>query len=415
MPANDYDFLTTWRVEGTLEEVADILQDVGSLTRWWPAVYLEVEELHPGDERGLGREVMLHTKGWLPYTLRWGFRIVEVSYPMGFALEPWGDFTGRGEWTLRQQGPWVVVTYRWQVRANKPLLRWLTPVLRPIFEANHRWAMATGETSLRLELVRRRTSDPQDRALIPPPPGPTSAAGPLLLGAAGGGAAVAGAWWLARRVPQQRAAVLLAAGFGAAYLATRVIVAPAPRGRFVLDPHRVAAFEAAGWRAYYDRNWPRLLWLIVRLSQEQFRIPFPVSLLAAYHVTRAAMAWAPLDHDERRVREHYAAFYRLARRYSGLAFDPAQVAELELRYNDVHRRLVGQADKSEFLATMAALHRATFGLTPEAARESAAWRVLANNTVDRITGGTSTDVEGDWLQIEDYLRRCYRTIRDATR
>lgn len=85
----------------------------------------------------------------MPYTLRWQFRVTESNYPHGFALEAWGDFVGHGEWSLRQNGRYADITYDWRVRAEKPLL------LRPIFAANHRWAMVRGEESLRLELVRR--------------------------------------------------------------------------------------------------------------------------------------------------------------------------------------------------------------------------------------------------------------------
>jgi len=180
--------------------------------------------------------------------------------------------------------------------------------------------------------------------------------------------------------------------------------------RIQSDPERVAHFEAAGWRAYYDRRWFKLLWLIVTLCQEQFHIPFPLSLLAAYYVTRASIAWVPLDHDEQKVRTFYERFYRLARRYSGLVFDPAEVGRLELEYNDIHRRLSGKPDKTEFIDTMIRLHSATFGLPPEKTRESAQLRVLANNTVDLITSHTSTDPEADWAKIEDYLRRCYQSI-----
>jgi hypothetical protein len=104
-----------------------------------------------------------------------------------------------------------------------------------------------------------------------------------------------------------------------------------PRRSPRFDPDRIAYFEAAGWRAYYDRAWLKLLKLIVQLSQEQFRIPFPLSLLAAYYIVRASVAWVPLDHDEAVVRDYYARFYRLARRFSGLRFDPERVAALELR------------------------------------------------------------------------------------
>jgi hypothetical protein len=44
-------------------------------------------------------------------------------------------------------------------------------------------------------------------------------------------------------------------------------------------------------------------------------------------------------------------------------------------------------------------------------RQSAEWRVRANNTVDKITGGTSADPEADWAKLEDELRHCYRSIQ----
>jgi hypothetical protein len=177
------------------------------------------------------------------------------------------------------------------------------------------------------------------------------------------------------------------------------------------NPDQVAHYEAAGWRAYYDRNWLKLLQLIVGLCQEQFGIPFPNSLLAAYYVTRASAAWVPRDHDLRQVQAWYERFYRLARRYSGLKFDPARAAALELRYNEEHRRLVGSPDKQPFIQAMVDLHAELFGLSPQQALPSAELRVQANNTVDRITGRTSTDVEGDWTRLEDSLRACYRSIR----
>ena len=80
--SNAYAFLSRWRVEGTCGEVADILGDPLALPRWWPSVYLDVDELRPPDARGLGRRVRLHTKGWLPYTLRVGVRGRRVALPV---------------------------------------------------------------------------------------------------------------------------------------------------------------------------------------------------------------------------------------------------------------------------------------------------------------------------------------------
>ena len=163
---NDYHFVTQWRVRGTVVEVLDILADAEDLPRWWPSVYLEVTKR--------GDVVELYTKGWLPYTLRWSFRLTEKK-PDGFVIEAFGDFVGRGEWTLRQEGEYVEIVYDWRIRAEKPLLKLFSPILKPIFGANHRWAMARGEQSLELELRRRRATNAAEREAVPAPPGPTFA------------------------------------------------------------------------------------------------------------------------------------------------------------------------------------------------------------------------------------------------
>jgi hypothetical protein len=180
---------------------------------------------------------------------------------------------------------------------------------------------------------------------------------------------------------------------------------------FKFNPKRVAYFEAAGWRAYYEHKWLKMLRLIVGLCQEQFHIPFPMSFLAGYYTTRASAAWLPADHDEQKILRYLEKFYQVARRYSGLKFDPSRVAVLELQYFDVHRRLSGNPEKDEFLQILIDLHSAIFGLSSEQVKESAEWRLLAAITVDLITSHTSTGVEGDWVKLEEYLRRCYRSIQ----
>ena len=87
----------------------------------------------------------------------------------------------RGIWTLEPEvaegqpgGPRTAVTYDWLIVAEKGLLKRLSPIMKPVFGANHRWAMARGEESLRFELARRHAaSDPAILAAIPAPPGPT--------------------------------------------------------------------------------------------------------------------------------------------------------------------------------------------------------------------------------------------------
>lgn len=178
MSSNEYHFVTHWRVEAGVEEVSAILGNARDLVRWWPAVYLETSQLAPGGEGGVGARYSLYTKGWLPYTLRWQFRVTESHAPYGYTIEAEGDFVGTGIWTFEQDGPFVHVVYDWSISAEKPLLRRFSFLLKPIFAANHRWAMRMGEKSLRLELARVRAHSAEELARIPAPPGPTRVQNP---------------------------------------------------------------------------------------------------------------------------------------------------------------------------------------------------------------------------------------------
>jgi hypothetical protein len=195
MTANDYHFVTYWRIPGTVADVAEVLRDAPGLARWWPSVYLSVTELEPGRPDGLDKVVAVHTKGWLPYTLRWQARVSEV-HTNGYTLEASGDLAGRGIWTFMQDGREVLVIYDWKIRADKPLLRNLSFVVKPLLAWNHDWAMARGEESLKLEMARRRAAGAAERALIPAPPAPAQMphASLLMAGAAG----LAGLLWLFR-------------------------------------------------------------------------------------------------------------------------------------------------------------------------------------------------------------------------
>jgi hypothetical protein len=93
-----------------------------------------------------------------------------------------------------------------------------------------------------------------------------------------------------------------------------------------------------------------------------------------------------------------------------LEFEPERAANLEIGYWLEHRRLIGVDDKTPFVEAMAALHAELFAMPVERLRESAEWRVRANNIVDGITSGTSSDPERDWRTLEHELRECYRSI-----
>lgn len=374
MASNDYHFITRWRVPGTVAEVSAVLADAADLPRWWPAVYLEARVLEAGAADGVGRVVELYTKGWLPYTLRWRFRVTESRAPDGFALEAWGDFVGQGVWTFAQEGERVAVTYDWKISAEKPLLRRLSFLLKPIFAANHRWAMRTGEESLKLELRRRQARSATERAAVPPPSGPT-------------------------------------------FVGARKRMGPAQTLRRPIDPDTIGYCEGAGWAAYYRRDWPRVAWLMVRLNRAQFGMGWAQALAAAVDIVRAAAAFAPAQNDLATTRGYLERFFARARRAAGMRAAAADLAALELDYWVVHRELAsrrtldrGDDDLTPMVDSLARLHAAIFDATPEQMQVSAALRALAAARVDRITGGYSDDETVDWAQIHTLLRDAYRAV-----
>jgi hypothetical protein len=158
MPANEYQFLTEWCVVAPRTLLYDILREAEEYPRWWPDVYLKAELQPAGRSDHIGDRVALHTKGWLPYTLHWTAISEYFEAPSRIEIRAEGDFVGRGVWQLTETGTETLITFDWRLRADKPLLRWLSPLLKPLFKWNHYWAMATGLKRLQQEAQRRRAA-----------------------------------------------------------------------------------------------------------------------------------------------------------------------------------------------------------------------------------------------------------------
>jgi len=158
--ANEFRIVTQWVLQADIADIAAILTDAEALPRWWGDVYLAATVTDPGDENRIGRRVTVHSRGWLPYRLNWTATLVAADLPQSWQIAATGDLEGHGVWRLRQDGPRALVDYDWRVKAERPVLRVLSPLLAPVFAWNHRWAMARGLKGLRHELARRTQLPP---------------------------------------------------------------------------------------------------------------------------------------------------------------------------------------------------------------------------------------------------------------
>ena len=172
MTGTDDHIRTRWELEASPQEVYGLIADAPSYPRWWPSVFLEARVLEPGDDDGVGRLVEVSTATFLPFPIRWRYRVNAVRLPSHLAVETSGDLEGLGLWTFEGRGKTTAVRFNWRGRVNRMPFRQLPTLLRPLTRACQRWAMERGFTSLLLEIWRRRTDDPDARDWLPPPPGP---------------------------------------------------------------------------------------------------------------------------------------------------------------------------------------------------------------------------------------------------
>jgi len=169
---HEYHAATQWRVKATQRELAEITRTPEDLARWWPAAFLVVKGTGPSAEIKPGSEACCHVKGWLPHTLTFWGRVEDVVLGERFSVEVWGDFNGRMDCTVQQEGDYCLIGFDWRVYVNKPFVRRLSFLFKLLFYSNHAWVMTLGLRSINRELACRRGEQHPDA------PGPTFPYGP---------------------------------------------------------------------------------------------------------------------------------------------------------------------------------------------------------------------------------------------
>jgi uncharacterized protein YndB with AHSA1/START domain len=157
MPA-EYVFVDEWDVAAPVDAVFDALADGRTYPEWWKPVYIWVEGDGPPE---VGRVTKQHFKGRLPYTLKTTSEIVSIDPPNRVEAKVVGDLAGVGIWTLTPNDAGTHVQFDWRVNADRPFIRFLTPVLRPLFRWNHNWAIARAMEGLEPYAQRVSATPPE--------------------------------------------------------------------------------------------------------------------------------------------------------------------------------------------------------------------------------------------------------------
>jgi uncharacterized protein YndB with AHSA1/START domain len=147
----EYAFVDEWDVRARAEAVYAVLADARTYPRWWRPVYIGVSADGPAELDSVSSQ---HFRGRLPYHLRTQSRITKLDPGRLIEADVRGDLSGHGVWRLSPTPDGTHVRFEWTVFAERPLLRAMTPVLRPLLRANHGWAIARAKEGLEPYVMR---------------------------------------------------------------------------------------------------------------------------------------------------------------------------------------------------------------------------------------------------------------------
>ncbi len=149
MPANIYHFEDHWHVPFPVEKVWQVLSQPQEYPRWWRGVYLSAEPLDGDGEAKGGKRVAVVARGWLPYKLKFTIETLTLKKPQLIEFKATGDFvTDVSRWVLKPEGDGTSVALEWNPRVEKPVVRLLSPILKPLFRWNHNWTMKRGQRQI---------------------------------------------------------------------------------------------------------------------------------------------------------------------------------------------------------------------------------------------------------------------------
>ena len=143
----EYRFLTIWRIEAPIEAVCEAIYQSLIWPQWWRNVE-RVEELAPGDARGIGNVRRYSWRGRLPYRLTFDICVSHIDPLTAIDGIASGDVEGKGRWSFTADGAVTVVRYEWWVRTTPVWMNLLALVARPFIRWNHNAVMQQGGEAL---------------------------------------------------------------------------------------------------------------------------------------------------------------------------------------------------------------------------------------------------------------------------
>jgi hypothetical protein len=149
-----YRFVTIWYIEAPLEAVCEAIYHSLNWPQWWRNVE-RVEELAPGDARGIGSVRRYSWRGRLPYRLTFDICVIHIEPLAAIEGIASGDVEGQGRWSFSTEGAVTIVRFEWQVHTTPVWMNLLALFARPFIKWNHDTVMQQGGEALARRLNAR--------------------------------------------------------------------------------------------------------------------------------------------------------------------------------------------------------------------------------------------------------------------
>ncbi len=167
--------ISRWRLDTSRDRLWKLLTDATAWPSWWPHL-ASVYPLSGGDAAGVGSRHAFLWRSGIGYTLRIVMTTTRATPCRELEAKATGDVNGIGVWVIEDDAAGSLrLTYRWEVELSRPWMRWLAPLLRPLFARRHFAVMACGAHGMARQLGCRASEIEE-----------WSAAPPALLNEAGG-------------------------------------------------------------------------------------------------------------------------------------------------------------------------------------------------------------------------------------
>jgi hypothetical protein len=146
-----YVFITRWQLKAPIGEVWDTIYNSLEWPQWWKGV-VAVNELAPGDDKGINGIREYTWKSILPYKLRFASRLIErEDHKRLYGLAS-GELEGEGTWHFFEKDGVTYLQCDWRVSTKKKWMNKLAFCLKPLFRYNHKVVMKWGAKGLAKKL-----------------------------------------------------------------------------------------------------------------------------------------------------------------------------------------------------------------------------------------------------------------------